>query len=186
MRKQLLSLSILAMLSSTVLFFSVQAVSVTLSPNLKAQVLQLLEGHHWQLDEARFNTLGDNVDLTLIEIIKEQNPLPYISLRAMRALSLYPTESVADFFEQYLKTSVTKRSERKVLAIYVQIFGSKMSERVELVCSGYLTHKDPHIRVLAAKALMSNSSTSARNLVDSYLQRESTSEWEKSQVTAFR
>ena len=63
----------------------------------KDQVLRMLEGRHWKLDIRVFNKLGDDADIILIEIAKNDSLMNVIRFRALEVLSLFPTDKTASF-----------------------------------------------------------------------------------------
>ena len=65
----------------------------------KDEVLKMLEGRHWKLDIRAFNKLGDDADIILIEIVKNDLLMHVIRFRALEVLSLFPTDKTASFLE---------------------------------------------------------------------------------------
>ena len=78
----------------------------------KDQVLRMLEGRHWKLDIRAFNKLGDDADIILIEIAKNDSLMNVIRFRALEVLSLFPTDKTASFLEDTAETEFTPMARR--------------------------------------------------------------------------
>ena len=89
-------------LTTCFLFWNFSGVSVGASD--KDQVLRMLEGRHWKLDIRVFNKLGDDADIILIEIAKNDSLMNVIRFRALEVLSLFPTDKTASFLEDTAET----------------------------------------------------------------------------------
>ncbi|MBG55897.1 MAG: hypothetical protein CL935_02055 [Deltaproteobacteria bacterium] len=130
----------------------------------KEQVLKLLEGRHWKLDIRAFNKLGDNTDLILIEIAKNDLLMNVLRFRALEVLSLFPTDRTADFLEYTAEKAFTPMARRGFQAMK-RSFAKTKPERVKLLATKLLKHKNANIRISAAKYIRSKDQTLFRNYI---------------------
>ncbi len=130
----------------------------------KEQVLKLLEGRHWKLDIRAFNKLGDNTDLILIEIAKNDLLMNVLRFRALEVLSLFPTDRTADFLEYTAEKAFTPMARRGFQAMK-RSFAKTKPERVKLLATKLLKHKNANIRISAAKYIRSKDQALFRNYI---------------------
>ena len=95
----------------------------------KDEVLKMLEGRHWKLDIRAFNKLGDDADIILIEIAKNDSLMNVIRFRALEVLSLFPSEKTATFLEDTALKAFTPMARRGFQAMK-RNFSKSKPERV--------------------------------------------------------
>ena len=134
-----------------------------------------LEGYEWKLQPSRIQNLGTDADLALMRIVREGDDYPnYYRLRALEALSLFPSERVAQFLESYLKSPQEEPAHLlRALDSLSKGFAFAQPQRVQRAAESLLGHESPHVRVLAAKTLRRLNTADSRQAVVRYLDRES-------------
>ena len=78
----------------------------------KKNVLEILEGRHWILNDGKFINLGEGTDIILIEIAGDKKIINYLRFRALEALALFPTEKTANFLEEITENSFSAIARR--------------------------------------------------------------------------
>ena len=120
----------------------------------KDQVLRMLEGRHWKLDIRAFNKLGDDADIILIEIAKNDSLMNVIRFRALEVLSLLPTDKTASFLEDTAEKAFTPMARRGFEAMK-RSFAKTKPERVKKLATKLLKHRNANIRISAARYIRS-------------------------------
>ena len=137
----------------TCIFFWILSVIAAAGTD-KDQVLKMLEGRHWKLDIRAFNKLGDDADIILIEIAKNDSLMNVIRFRALEVLSLFPTDKTASFFEDTAEKSFTPMARRGFEAMR-RSFAKTKPERVKNLATKLLKHRNANIRISAARYIRS-------------------------------
>ena len=133
----------------------------------KDQVLKMLEGRHWKLDMRAFNKLGDDTDVILIEIAKNDLLMNVIRFRALEVLSLFPTDNTAAFLEETSEKAFTPMARRGFQAMK-RSFARTKPERVKRLATKLLKHRNANIRISAARYIRSKD----KILFKSYIKSE--------------
>ena len=120
----------------------------------KDRVLRMLEGRHWKLDIREFNKLGDDADIILIEIAKNDSLMNVIRFRALEVLSLLPTDKTASFLEDTAEKAFTPMARRGFEAMR-RSFAKTKPERVKQLATKLLKHRNANIRISAARYIRS-------------------------------
>ena len=124
----------------------------------KGDVLKMLEGRHWKLDIRAFNKLGDDADIILIEIAKNDSLMNVIRFRALEVLSLFPTDNTAVFLEDTAEKAFTPMA-RRGFETMKRSFAKTKPERVKRLATKLLKHRNANIRISAARYIRSNDQT---------------------------
>ena len=120
----------------------------------KDEVLKMLEGRHWKLDIRAFNKLGDDADIILIEIAKNDSLMNVIRFRALEVLSLFPTDNTAVFLEDTAEKAFTPMA-RRGFETMKRSFAKNKPERVKRLATKLLKHRNANIRISAARYIRS-------------------------------
>ncbi|MEC9384006.1 MAG: hypothetical protein VYD06_06125 [SAR324 cluster bacterium] len=120
----------------------------------KDEVLKMLEGRHWKLDIRAFNKLGDDADIILIEIAKNDSLMNVIRFRALEVLSLFPTDNTAVFLEDTAEKAFTPMA-RRGFETMKRSFAKTKPERVKRLATKLLKHRNANIRISAARYIRS-------------------------------
>ena len=120
----------------------------------KDEVLKMLEGRHWKLDIRAFNKLGDDADIILIEIAKNDSLMNVIRFRALEVLSLFPTDNTAVFLEDTTEKAFTPMA-RRGFETMKRSFAKTKPERVKRLATKLLKHRNANIRISAARYIRS-------------------------------
>ena len=131
----------------------------------KEQVLRMLEGRHWKLDIRAFNKLGDDADIILIEIAKNDSLMNVIRFRALEVLSLFPTDNTADFLEETAEKAFTPMARRGFQAMK-RSFARSKPERVKRLATKLLRHRNANIRISAARYIRSKDQTLFKSFIN--------------------
>jgi hypothetical protein len=123
------------------------------SPEI-SEVMKLLEGRHWKLKAKSFKSLGDDTDRLLIKIAGDTAMINYIRFRALEALSLFPSEKTAVFLEHTADKSFAALARRGFEALKIG-FRKTEPERVKKLAERLLQHRNPQVRISAARAVRS-------------------------------
>ena len=137
---------------------------VSAADNEKEQVLRMLEGRHWKLDIRAFNKLGDDADVILIEIAKNDSLMNVIRFRALEVLSLFPTDNTAAFLEDTAEKAFTPMARRGFEAMK-RSFARSKPERVKRLATKLLNHRNANIRISAARYVRSVDQTLYKNFI---------------------
>ena len=132
----------------------------------KDKVLKMLEGRHWKLDIRGFNKLGDDTDVILIEIAKNDLLMNVIRFRALEVLSLFPTDNTAAFLEDTAERGFTPMARRGFQAMK-RSFARTKPERVKRLATKLLKHRNANIRISAARYIRSKDQTLFRSFINS-------------------
>jgi len=132
----------------------------------KNKVLKMLEGRHWKLDIRGFNNLGDDTDVILIEIAKNDLLMNVIRFRALEVLSLFPTDNTAAFLENTAERGFTPMARRGFQAMK-RSFARTKPERVKRLATKLLKHRNANIRISAARYIRSKDQTLFRSFINS-------------------
>ena len=133
----------------------------------KDEVLKMLEGRHWKLDIRAFNKLGDDTDVILIGIAKNDSLMNVIRFRALEVLSLFPTDKTAAFLEDTAEKAFTPMARRGFQAMK-RSFARSKPERVKRLATKLLKHRNANIRISAARYIRSKD----QNLFRSFINNE--------------
>ena len=120
----------------------------------KDEVLKMLEGRHWKLDIRAFNKLGDDTDVILIGIAKNDSLMNVIRFRALEVLSLFPTDKTAAFLEDTAEKAFTPMARRGFETMR-RSFAKTKPERVKNLATKLLKHRNANIRISAARYIRS-------------------------------
>ncbi len=120
----------------------------------KDQVLKMLEGRHWKLDISVFNKLGEDADIILIEIAKNDSLMNVIRFRALEVLSFFPTDKTAAFLEDTAVKAFTPMARRGFESMK-RSFARTKPERVKRLARKLLEHRNANIRISAARYIRS-------------------------------
>ncbi len=131
----------------------------------KNKVLKMLEGRHWKLDIRGFNKLGDDTDVILIEIAKNDSLMNVIRFRALEVLSLFPTDNTAAFLENTAERGFTPMARRGFQAMK-RSFARTKPERVKRLATKLLKHRNANIRISAARYIRSKDQTLFRSFIN--------------------
>ncbi len=147
----------------------------------KEQVLTLLKGYEWTLEPARFQGLGSDADLTLMEIAADPSLMNAYRFRALEALRLYDNERVADFLENYIDQNDQSSHLRRAFETFSSRFTDTQPYRVQQAARKLLSNPNAQVRISAARALRKLDTASARSSFQRYLGTEK-EEWVKQAV----
>lgn len=136
------------------------------------QMLNLLKGYEWKLQAERFEQLGDNADLVLMEIAADNTLMNAYRFRALEALKLFPKERVAVFLENYIEQSQSTSRLRRAFEAFSNGFSETQPDRVQQVARKLLNNSNAHVRISAARALRKLDTSSARSTLRGYLSTE--------------
>ena len=139
---------------------------VSVGASDKDQVLRMLEGRHWKLDIRAFNKLGDDTDIILIEIAKNDSLMNVIRFRALEVLSLFPTDKTASFLEDTAETEFTPMA-RRGFETMKRSFAKTKPERVKYLATKLLKHRNANIRISAARFIRSEDQTLFKSFINS-------------------
>ena len=131
----------------------------------KDEVLKMLEGRHWKLDIREFNKLGDDADIILIEIAKNDSLMNVIRFRALEVLSLFPTDKTASFLEETAEKAFTPMARRGFQAMK-RSFARSKPERVKRLATKLLRHRNANIRISAARYIRSKDQTLFKSFIN--------------------
>ena len=131
----------------------------------KDEVLKMLEGRHWKLDIRAFNKLGDDADIILIEIAKNDSLMNVIRFRALEVLSLFPTDKTASFLEDTAETEFTPMA-RRGFETMKRSFAKTKPERVKNLATKLLKHRNANIRISAARYIRSKDQTLFKSFIN--------------------
>ena len=131
----------------------------------KDEVLKMLEGRHWKLDIRAFNKLGDDADIILIEIAKNDSLMNVIRFRALEVLSLFPTDKTASFLEETAEKAFTPMARRGFQAMK-RSFARSKPERVKRLATKLLRHRNANIRISAARYIRSKDQTLFKSFIN--------------------
>ena len=131
----------------------------------KDEVLKMLEGRHWKLDIRVFNKLGDDADIILIEIAKNDSLMNVIRFRALEVLSLFPTDKTASFLEDTAETEFTPMA-RRGFETMKRSFAKTKPERVKHLATKLLKHRNANIRISAARYIRSDDQALFKSFID--------------------
>jgi len=134
-------------------FFWNLSVFAIASPD-KDEILKMLEGRHWKLDIREFNKLGNDADIILIEIAKNDLLMNVIRFRALEVLSLFPTNKTAVFLEETAEKAFTSMA-RRGFETMKRSFSKTKPERVKRLATKLLKHRNANIRISAARFIRS-------------------------------
>ena len=131
----------------------------------KDKVLRMLEGRHWKLDIRVFNKLGDDADIILIEIAKNDSLMNVIRFRALEVLTLFPTDKTASFLEDTAETEFTPMA-RRGFETMKRSFAKTKPDRVKHLAKKLLKHRNANIRISAARYIRFNDQTLFKSFID--------------------
>ena len=134
-------------------FFWNLSVFAIASPD-KDEILKMLKGRHWKLDIREFNKLGNDADIILIEIAKNDLLMNVIRFRALEVLSLFPTNKTAVFLEETAEKAFTSMA-RRGFETMKRSFSKTKPERVKRLATKLLKHRNANIRISAARFIRS-------------------------------
>lgn len=144
------------------------------------QVLPLLQGNEWRLDETRVQAFQSDAWLGLLEIASSSNYHNFIRTRAREVLTLYPNENVLDYFIRNLDGTDDKITKRHLAATYCRTFVDTHAEQVEQRLAPLLEHEDVHLRIVVARCFKRLTSIGAEDALRRY--RDRASEFEASSI----
>ena len=98
------------------------------------------------------------------EIAKNDLLMNVLRFRALEVLSLFPTDRTADFLEYTAEKAFTPMARRGFQAMK-RSFAKTKPERVKLLATKLLKHKNANIRISAAKYIRSKDQTLFRNYI---------------------
>ena len=131
----------------------------------KDEVLKMLEGRHWKLDIRAFNKLGDDADIILIEIAKNDSLMNVIRFRALEVLSLFPTDKTASFLEDTAETEFTPMA-RRGFETMKRSFAKTKPKRVKNLATKLLKHRNANIRISAARYIRSKDQSLFKSFIN--------------------
>ena len=131
----------------------------------KDQVLKMLEGRHWKLDIRAFNKLGDDADIILIEIAKNDSLMNVIRFRALEVLSLFPSDKTAAFLEDTAEKEFTPMA-RRGFETMKRSFAKTRPEIVKRLATKLLRHRNANIRISAARYIRSKDQTLFKSFIN--------------------
>ena len=120
----------------------------------KKNVLEILEGRHWILNDGKFINLGEGTDIILIEIAGDKKIINYLRFRALEALALFPTEKTANFLEEITENSFSAIA-RRGFESFSRGFIKTKPNRVKKLALKLLRHPKKNIRISAARFIRS-------------------------------
>ncbi len=138
----------------------------------KKQVLALLKGYEWKLEPKWFQWLGDDADLTLMEIASDTSLMNAYRFRALEALRLYDKERVADFLENYIGQNEQSSHLRRAFESFSSRFADTQPARVQQAARKLLSNSNAQVRISAARALRNLNTDDARSTFQRYLGTE--------------
>ena len=147
----------------SIFFWNLSVISFANSD--KDQVLKMLEGRHWKLDIRVFNKLGDDADIILIEIAKNDSLMNVIRFRALEVLSLFPTDKTASFLEDTAEKAFTPMARRGFEAMR-RSFAKTKPERVKQLATKLLKHRNANIRISAARYIRSKDQSLFKSFIN--------------------
>ena len=131
----------------------------------KDQVLKMLEGRHWKLDIRAFNKLGDDADIILIEIAENDSLMNVLRFRALEVLSLFPSDNTAAFLEDTAEKAFTPMARRSFETMK-RSFAKTKPERVKMLATKLLNHRNANIRISAARYIRSVDQTLYKSFIN--------------------
>jgi len=144
----------------------------TVSAQTAEQVMPLLQGYEWTLQPKRFQYLGKDIDLALMEIASDTTLMNAYRFRALQTLKLFEKERVADFLENYIEQNRSASHLRRAFESLSSGFATTQPERVQQAARKLLNNANPHVRISAARALKKLDTSNSRSAYRTYLSTE--------------
>ena len=147
-------------------FYFCNFTDISLAQPEKKKILAMLEGRHWVLNTDKFLDLEKGTDEVLIDIAKNTKIINYLRFRALEALALYPTEKTADFLENIAEEAISSLARRGFEA-FRRGFEKIKPKRVKLLATRLLKHRNPNMRISAARTLRSMDPSKFKKIIKS-------------------
>lgn len=99
--------------------------SVSLSLGNEARrntVLQALEGNHWSVKPEVFRQMGKGTETILMEILEDNSLSNMYHFRTLEVLPVFPTKSVSDFLQEYIKAQSNPIKLRRAFDSFTKTF----------------------------------------------------------------
>ena len=126
----------------------------------------MLEGRHWILNKNEFVKLERGADEILIDIAGDTKAINYMRFRALEALALFPTEKTADFLEITAGSNFSTLARRGFEA-FKRGFNKIKPKRIKQLAIRLLNHKNPNIRISAARTIRSKDPSRFKKFIKS-------------------
>ena len=151
------------------------------------QVLRLLQGYEWKLQEQAFYQLGEAAVSSLIEIAEDENQVNFIRARAATALTLFPGDEAWDYYESEISVGIDRVANdrvandrvrrRQLVQNFCTAFVPTRPQQVEAMIVPLLKEPDARLRAKSARCLSKINGLQSREALAKY--RESIIEpWE--------
>ncbi len=112
-----------------------------------------LSGYEWSLDEADVSELGQNPEKVLMQIAQDRSLLNYYHFRALKALTLFPSEEVATFLQNYTQSVPSLSHQRRAFQAFASTFQEQYPQRLANLASLLLKSEHAHSRLAAYQVL---------------------------------
>ena len=159
---------IAALIAST--FFLV-SLSVQAAPS-SSQLISMLIGYEWRMDEAKWRQFDSSTGLALINIANDSSQDSMVRMRAMKVMALFPNVQVENFLLQELRAAPNAVTKRWIFSALLQGFGQSENSTIENLAITLLGQNDPHLRIRAATWLSRFGQVAGREAVQRYLSND--------------
>ncbi|MBF0311079.1 MAG: hypothetical protein HQL56_16310 [Magnetococcales bacterium] len=119
----------------------------------RQRVMNLLAGYEWRLIPERWQQLGGDADLILMEVVTDPQLMNVYRFRAMEVLTLYPTNRVADFLERFTLSATEVPLLWRSFRSMERSFKTSQPDRVARLATQLLQHPNARVREDAARTL---------------------------------
>ena len=115
------------------------------------EVLNLLQGYEWKLQEQAFHQLGEAAVSSLIEIAEDENQVNFIRARAATALTLFPGDAAWDYYESEItvaidRVAIDRVRRRQLVQNFCTSFALTRPQQVEAMVMPLLREPDAHLK----------------------------------------
>ena len=134
-----------------ILFLTISLVisTLTMAKEQDKRIHLWLSGYEWSLEPADISKLGPNPEQILMQIAQDKSLLSYYHFRALKALTLFPSDEVASFLENYTKSIPSISHQRRGFQSFATAFQNQYPERVASLASILLQSGNPQSRIAA-------------------------------------
>lgn len=134
----------------------------------RADVMNLLKGYEWQVNVGAFHKLGAEAYVPLLKIAGDQDEVNLYRGRALAALTLYPNDSVWDFFAGRVASSDNQVQRRRTVEAICKTFRASRGADVAEILIPLLKTSDPQLRTKAARCLQGMQGEAVRRALTDY------------------
>jgi len=137
------------------------------------EVLNLLQGYEWKLQEQAFHQLGEAAASSLIEIAEDDNQVNFIRARAAAALTLFPGDAAWDYYESEItvginRVAIDRVRRRQLVQNFCTSFALTRPQQVEAMVMPLLREPDAHLRAKSARCLSKINGAQSREALATY------------------